>query len=894
MLTTSRSLVRVHAAYREALQFSLPSGIAFELNSNITMGCMRLKELPLEFLKDDEYLHRVCGDGGVDGISLDRSRVCQHKDRPRTPIEANDAAYFCYVARRMRDDPLYAGAEFVFCVSTRTHVRSGAKALFEHEGVVLRYLDAPAAPTPGDAPALATDEEVDARIAGAVAMDVKVPRCDVAHVADEALFTASQRRALAAAKAFVTSTDVEWTLQAVGGWGKTSLMRAIIILCFAGKRVLVLANTKDLVSQLRKAFKGLTGVTVMSYQGLLAAIKAGESFAFDAVFCDEAHHVEASNRWRASVEGLRVRDAAEVEAAEASEDGDSSSCGDDEDDDDDGEEDDGEEGDDASSASADSAISGDITPALTGAKVLYFSALFTVRVPDVVVSYEEALAEGRVVDYVVHAVRLRNPTDEVRPVEVADWLQKQRQTLDVFLGRLTLVFWSTSARAIAASAECERLGIASAALTRKSPPDVQQRFAGEENLLREVQKVDVIHLCGMLTEGVNIPFASTVVFGDNRASVKNGFQCMLRGSRTCEDKLDFFNVVAFCSADSDEIAIGAITHMAKTDARLKACFDAASGGGGGDEAARERLRRSGRVRAHVQPPLPGSDEALAFDAQAEADAGFRTLWSATRAQMAGGAFLDGKKLAQYTARAAWIVAQTDPVPRSHPKVTITYTYLHRAYEDSFTPEIFLNTARQIANGKKTSVKIPPSVMEMLKQWRHFDTGIGSGAAAVRAFVDANDRLPKKTEHGSGEHRLATILSNLCTRGKALPSEWVGCAKLEDKHGARQADETPAQRRERKLSVLAAMPSRPTSTKHPLYMMWNNIRNGHTSVPQGHPLRSVAWTGGEEAWAAIDAKNEAVKAALKEKRTAKRQRVEEQSAAAGAAEGAEGAEAGTSS
>jgi superfamily II DNA or RNA helicase len=894
----------IHRAYAKVLESRLPPGIAFELSVNISLGCVRLRDMPLACFEQSEYVRAVLGgggDGGIDGISIypnDKSSVCQAKDRPNSPIEAGDARDFCYVVRRLRDDPDFANADFFYCVSTRTHVRSGAKAIFAHERVSLRFEAAPSVPEA--ASVFATAAEVDACIFEEMEVDgaadgaadgtvdcvngaaasgaVSAPVRSI-HVVDEGSFTPSQRAALEAGRAFLASSSREWALQAPGGWGKSSVMRALVQGGLSGLSVLALAPSTHLEAQLQDALEGLADVT--TYQALSAMAKRGEKLqSYDVIICDEAHHLDNSNTWRASVTRLvgGTGEAGEVEAAAASgddEDGEDDEDGDeDEDEDDDNEDEDGEDGEDGASSDASSVDLSPVLSTLSGAsKVLYFSALFMRRQPDFEVSYETAVTEGRIVDYVVHAVQLQCPAEETRPLEVSAWLRQQMDTLDIFLGELTLVFWSKSERAIAASAECERLGIASAALTRASPPEVQRRFDGKK-LIPELERIQVVHLCGMLNEGVDIPFASTVVFGDDRASIKNGFQCMLRASRTSDAKLSFFNVVAFSSAGDHSIAIGAITFLATTDARLKACFEGEEGGAGGEgaEAGLARLRRSGRVRVHVQPPRPGSDAALAFDAEEEAAKGFRTLWSATRAQMAGGAFFDAKKLAQYTARANWIAAQTEPVMQQHPRVDISFTFLGQSYTDSFQPGRFLNQARDIANGRKTQSKIPPPVIEILQQWRFFDSGIasrGSMVQSILAFVEKNNALPKKHNDGSEEDKLAISMNN-CMFRDALPNEWVGCVLLENKFAVRKAAEPRVAKTARLLNELAALSSRPNRAD-PLYILWQCIRHGHTAAPPEHALRSVEWTGGEAAWEAIDAVNVAYKAAQKEKRAAAKKR-----------------------
>ena len=900
----------IHRAYAKVLESRLPPGIAFELSVNISLGCVRLRDMPLACFEQSEYVRAVLGgggDGGIDGISIypnDKSSVCQAKDRPNSPIEAGDARDFCYVVRRLRDDPDFANADFFYCVSTRTHVRSGAKAIFAHERVSLRFEAAPSVPEA--ASVFATAAEVDACIFEEMEVDgaadgaadgtvdcvngaaasgaVSAPVRSI-HVVDEGSFTPSQRAALEAGRAFLASSSREWALQAPGGWGKSSVMRALVQGGLSGLSVLALAPSTHLEAQLQDALEGLADVT--TYQALSAMAKRGEKLqSYDVIICDEAHHLDNSNTWRASVTRLvgGTGEAGEVEAAAASgddEDGEDDEDGDeDEDEDDDNEDEDGEDGEDGASSDASSVDLSPVLSTLSGAsKVLYFSALFMRRQPDFEVSYETAVTEGRIVDYVVHAVQLQCPAEETRPLEVSAWLRQQMDTLDIFLGELTLVFWSKSERAIAASAECERLGIASAALTRASPPEVQRRFDGKK-LIPELERIQVVHLCGMLNEGVDIPFASTVVFGDDRASIKNGFQCMLRASRTSDAKLSFFNVVAFSSAGDHSIAIGAITFLATTDARLKACFEGEEGGDVGAEAGLARLRRSGRIRVYVQAPPPGSDAAIAFDADEETYAGFRTLWSATRAQMAGGAFFDAKKLAQYTARANWIATHTERVIQNHPRVDISYDFLGQSYTDSFQPGGFLNIARLISKGRKSQMKIPPPVIEILKQWRFFDTGIASNGSAVQPvldFVNKNNALPKFKQDGSDEAKLALSMNNNMRRDTLL-QEWVGCALLESAFAKRKAAEPKKAKSARLLNEFAALSSRPNKAD-PLYQLWEHIKQGSTTVPPNHALRSVEWIGGEAAWEAIDAKNVAHKEAQKEKRAANKKRRLE--AAAGA-------------
>lgn len=109
--------------------------------------------------------------------------------------------------------------------------------------------------------------------------------------------------------------------------------------------------------------------------------------------------------------------------------------------------------------------------------------------------------------------------------------------------------------------------------------------------------------------------------------------------------------------------------------------------------------------------------------------------------------------------------------------------------------------------------------------------------------------------------------NKCsTKGKAsVPDELVGCSKFEEHFNEKQVNETQREKSARRLNELASLPDPPNNSENKvLYDIWNNIRNGRTSVPKQHPIRSVPWTGGEARWKEIDAANAAYKEKEKKK------------------------------
>ena len=858
----------VHVTYKNMLKRDLPVGLAFELRANIDLGTVRLCDTPIGFFTPDQYFGSIRGDGGVDGVRLVFVRtsngkpcVIQAKDRPNTPIECSDARDFLFVVRFLREEEAstHSNTEFVYVVSSRTSIRSGAKELLEKFGVRIKVIDVEDDSDDEEVPVFRKKASSSASSSSSSSSVSSSSR----RVVDPSLFTASQRQALSLGQAFFADeSKKEWVLQAVGGWGKSSLARALVQSCCGNAKVLLLSNSRHLCDQLIDAFRGFSNVVCMTYQGLLAAIKNGASFDYDVVFADEAHHLDEDNKWSSSVASLFFCEEEEEEDSDAAEaDADDEAA-------------------DAAEAEAAEAEAAEVAKVFGIAKkIVYMSALFEKRTPDFVVDYAAAVGEKRIVDYQVHVVKLRNAVSNARPVEVASFLNSQTEIL---LGKLTIVFWSTTKRAKQASEACSALGIVSASLSRGEDVFVQNKFAGKK-LLPELDKLDIIHVCGMLNEGVDIPFASTILFGDDRAAIKNGYQCMLRGSRVCLPK-NHFNIVCFCSSASDSIGVGAISHMAMIDkTRLGSYFESDD-----IQTKMNELRASRRVVVHVQKPPPDSDDSKIFDRDEEEKAAFSLLYSATRAQVRGDGLSEMHTI--FKARADWICSRTKTVQKNHPSVQLSYSYLGATkLHDWKKPGLFLDKARSIAKGNKVTNKIPAFIMDDLKMWKFFD--LGYGPSKLRAWIDKNERLPesqggknkrKREEGGEAssssaadaadealleeEGKMYDIMDRYSKKGKAsIPDELVGCSKFEEHFNKRQVNETQREKSARILNELALLPNPPQSSNNKvLYDIWNHICKGVTSVPNQHPIRSVSWTGGEGAWKEIDAANAAYKEDRKKK------------------------------
>ncbi|UKZ11380.1 hypothetical protein EhVM1_000365 [Emiliania huxleyi virus M1] len=396
--------------------------------------------------------------------------------------------------------------------------------------------------------------------------------------------------------------------------------------------------------------------------------------------------------------------------------------------------------------------------------------------------------------------------------------------------------------------------------------DVQRRFSGK-NLLPELAKLDVIHVCAMLNEGIDVPFASTIVFGDDKSGIKNGYQCILRGSRVCYPKTKF-NIVAFCDVGSICVGVEAIKHMAGIDKRMNSYFDSDDG--------KRKIRQSRRIVVHVETPPSNTEEALNFDKETEEDACFEIVYSATRDQVRGGGFSETHL--KYQAMTNWILEQKEPVKTSHPPITVKYTYLGKDTIYTTKPGEFLNDARRISNGKKCNRKIPDSIMEHLKSWPFFSTensSRGSGPQLLRDWIDQHGKLPKRNEKESTpESKLALQMRHFTIKGREIPSVLVGCTLFEEEHARRQLTEPLKEKAARLLNELASLDSMPAKSNKQLYDKWDHIKFGNTSVPSNHPLRNVPWTGGEEGWKLIDEMNDAYKRKKSEGvKERKRQKIE---------------------
>ncbi len=814
----------IHELYKKLLRSGkLEKGIAFELYANIVSDTIRICDFPMgHSLFDIGYFSYIRGDGGIDGSTLDVSRMIQAKHRPNVPIQCGDARDFLYV-KVIREKETNKPTDFLYILSDQTKMASGAEALCSREKVDIKKLPY-------------VEEVADHTVVDNMEVEVtnSVPHItSTRHAVSYEDFSDSQKDVYQKGMAFFyNNSSCKWVLQAVGGWGKSSLARALIRSACTGMKVLVLSNSDHLCTQLTSAFHGMTNVTVMTYQKIIS-MKTKEGVpAFDAIFCDEAHHLDANNKWRAVVTDMIEDDT----------------------------EDDTDETDDTNTTET-------ITSTLSKAKkVVYMSAMYEGIEPDVSVDYETALKEGRIVDYQFHLVKLRTSTDTNRPSAVAIFLASQSNTANILLGALTIVFWSTTARAKEANEECIKLGLSSASLSRSEPMDVQRRFSGK-NLLSELAKLEVIHVCAMLNEGIDVPFASTIVFGDDKSGVKNGYQCILRGSRVCYPKTKF-NIVAFCDVGSICVGVEAIKHMAGIDKRMNSYFDSEDG--------KRKLRKSRRIVVHVEAPPPNTEEALNFDKESEKDACFEIVYSATRNQVRGDGF--SEQYLKYQAMTNWILEQKEPVKESHLPITVKYTYLGQENTYTAKPGCFLSNARSLSKGNRSHNKIHDSIMDQLKSWAFFNSGtssMGSGPQLLRDWIDKHERLPKCNEKESTpESKLALRLRDFTAKGKEIPPELVGCTLFEEKHARKQLAEPQKEKSARLLNELASLGSEPEPINKQLYKKWKNINAGSTSVSKDHPLRNAPWTGGEETWKLLDEKNDADKRKKAEDRKErKRQRIE---------------------
>ena len=124
------------------LEGPLGAGIPFELAVNIYYDCARLKELPKRFFGTGYLADAMTtGDGGVDGVSLDRRTVVQSKDWPKSTVDRKEAAYFCLVKRKMLEDgSANDETKFLFVVSHDTKVASGALLVLDQDSIELKRM----------------------------------------------------------------------------------------------------------------------------------------------------------------------------------------------------------------------------------------------------------------------------------------------------------------------------------------------------------------------------------------------------------------------------------------------------------------------------------------------------------------------------------------------------------------------------------------------------------------------------------------------------------------------------------------------------------------------------------------------------------------------------------
>jgi len=760
------------------------------------------------------------GDAGGDGVALDRSVVCQTKDRPNVPIEAGDVREFLGLRYLLeKHDEGFTDTQYVYSVSSRTKVRSGAKQLQE-SGIELHVVATDPAVT--DSPVVAVEDiaavAAPATDTAAVAADPVVTDspvaaaatdpADLVGVVDVSRFTPSQNHALDKAIAFYENpTNKNLFMQMPGGWGKTSISFSLFNRAILDKkRVLILANSIVLVNQLRAKFSGGPNTVVATYQSLPGFLDSGQTFHL--IIADEAHHLDEDNTWRANILALREK-------------------------------------------------SGE------GAKLFGMSALYTTIKPDVVVSWETALDEGRIADYAMHAVRLFGGGDDTSapsPKKVAsfltDALRFRKRSVSSMLptfGDLTIVFWGTCARAENANARCQKLGLCSECLTGNSPDAVKARFSGN-NLLPSLAKLEVIHVCGMLVEGVDIPFASTVVFGDDVLSAKGSFQRILRASRVFAGKPSF-NIVCFVGGteDSCAVGVGAISHMMGMDARMKRLVEwDESAGEEGVALSKKKLRRSRRLNVVAMPPPSDAPKEVldAFDADDVEGSTFDVLFSATGKALRGlGSGTSGSERdAIYQARVDWYLKREEPVlQRDNEKVCVSYTFLGMTKTDSFSPGSFLNTARQVDSGTNTTNNIILSrFIDQLKTWRFWETGCaenaekGTGPARLVAWVDSNGGEMPKNGIDNEQTKMYKTIINYAKRHADPHPLWINHVGIEEEFRRLQSVKK-LPKHDEGLDKLASLDDIPNyQSMSALYQRWNRITKGELTVPADHPLRSKGW------------------------------------------------------
>ena len=392
---------RVHDKYRMCLandSVHVPSWKAFEMMVCIATNTFPVDEAPLSFFDDEPLIGT--SDCGIDHISIDKKTVGQSKCYSAKTVDWKDAARFHLAADSLRAPP---SRRFFAVLPTTQFTRNVAKAVELHKYEVMRF-HAPEGGGEADVPR----------------PDDRRREADVGY-GQHLVLRASQEEAL---RAFESASEKTFRMQAPPGWGKTFVCLTAVERMRARAPTdvaLVLVPSCDLLDQMVDAFRcrgmrtaraevGMdesAEVVVATYQAAMtnALRSLLEHREVGMVIADEAHHLDADNKWRERVHDL---------------------------------------------------ASGERT------RVLALSGLYarSTRV-DHDVPYESAIEEGVVADY---CVVLQHWTGGDRAKAIADYVRDTPE-----LGPLVLVFWNSREAATRCHEECLALGVPSRSVFGDTP-----------------------------------------------------------------------------------------------------------------------------------------------------------------------------------------------------------------------------------------------------------------------------------------------------------------------------------------------------------------------------------------------------------------------------------------
>tara|TARA_B110000858_G_scaffold197643_1_gene260069 strand:- start:1073 stop:2569 length:1497 start_codon:yes stop_codon:yes gene_type:complete len=100
----------------------------------------------------------------------------------------------------------------------------------------------------------------------------------------------------------------------------------------------------------------------------------------------------------------------------------------------------------------------------------------------------------------------------------------------------TLVCWASCEKAAYAAEHCRSKGATSIAYTGVSPPEVKALFT-QDRVGATLLSHNIVHVCGMLTEGANLPELGLTWFGDDRKTMPWSGQFMPRSGRAALGKM---------------------------------------------------------------------------------------------------------------------------------------------------------------------------------------------------------------------------------------------------------------------------------------------------------------------------------------------------------------------